>query len=213
MENENYDKSFDSDEAPYLSKNLPAPGAKLPNYYATGHLSLDNYISLISGQGPNVLTQADCLVFVNVFPGTIGVDGQAAGAGCVYPSAVKTIANQLEAKGLTWKGYMEDMANAPAGQTKSCRHPAINASDPTQSAKRGDQYAARHNPFVYFHSIIDSPSCAANDVDYSQFARDLDARPRPRPATRLSRPTSATTGTTSPASTAAPAACTRSTSG
>jgi hypothetical protein len=31
-----------------------------------------------------------------------------------------------------------------------CRHPAIGALDNTQKAQVGDQYAARHNPFVYF---------------------------------------------------------------
>ena len=75
---------------------------------------------------------------------------QAVGNGCVYPAGVKTVADQLEAKGLTWRGYMEDMGTP-------CRHPAANAADDTQKAKVGDQYAARHNPFVYFHSITDSP--------------------------------------------------------
>jgi hypothetical protein len=56
-----------------------------------------------------------------------------------------------------------------------CRHPAIGQQDPTQSAKAGDQYAARHNPFVYFHSIIDSPACAAGDVDLSQLTTDLQS--------------------------------------
>ena len=46
----------------------------------------------------------------------------------------------------------------------------------------GDQYAARHNPFVYFHSIIDSADCAANVVDLDAAAagsreRANDAEP------------------------------------
>src|SRR3954447_5125756 len=98
--------------AAYLAKTLPSKGAKLSNYYATGHLSLDNYISMVSGQAPNPQTQADGAAgFRDVVPGTIGADGQAMGTGVVYPPAVDTIANQLEKKGLTWKGYMEDMAN------------------------------------------------------------------------------------------------------
>jgi hypothetical protein len=40
-----------------------------------------------------------------------------------------------------------------------CRHPALGSVDDTKKAKVGDQYAARHNPFVYFHGIIDSPTC------------------------------------------------------
>ncbi|MEA2494081.1 MAG: hypothetical protein QOJ29_1992 [Thermoleophilaceae bacterium] len=174
MENKNYDHTFAADKppAPYLAKTLPAMGAMLPEYYATGHLSLDNYISVVSGQGPNPDTQADCQAY-NDFVGTTGgPDGQAMGAGCVYPKDVLTIANQLEAKALTWKGYMEDMALA-GGDQKTCVHPALNQRDGTQSASAKHQYAARHNPFVYFHSIIDGPSCRANDVDLSQLPGDI----------------------------------------
>jgi hypothetical protein len=93
--------------------------------------------------------------------------------GCVYPPEVKTIANQLEGAGLTWKGYMEDMAAKFPAEPASCRHPDIGTPDDTQTAEATDQYAARHNPFVYFHSIIDTPSCVANDVDLSRLAPDL----------------------------------------
>jgi hypothetical protein len=79
---------------------------------------------------------------------------------------VKTLADQLSAAGLTWKGYMEDMGTP-------CLHPALNSFDTTQQATAQSQYAARHNPFVYFHSIIDSPACAQNVVDLSQLNTDL----------------------------------------
>jgi hypothetical protein len=39
--------------------------------------------------------------------------------------------------------------------TTPCRHPMIGAPDDTQKARIGDQYATRHDPFVYFHSMID----------------------------------------------------------
>jgi hypothetical protein len=167
LENKDYNATFGpNSKAPFLAKTLPSMGALLPEYYATGHLSLDNYISLVSGQGPNPQTQADAPLFTDFLPGTMGADGQAMGSGTVYPSSVKTIADQLKAKGLKWRGYMEDMANGPADQ-KTCRHPQPNQPDSTQSARQGDQYAARHNPFVYFHSLIDGPSCRSNDVDFS----------------------------------------------
>src|SRR4051794_18919481 len=157
MENKDYAKTFAEKDppAPYLAKTVPSMGALLPQYYATGHLSLDNYISVVSGQGPNPQTQADCQVYSDFVGTTGGPDGQAMGSGCVYPKEVLTIAHQLEEKQLSWKGYMEDLAS---GDVKSCRHPEIGARDDTQSAKEDSQYAARHNPFVYFHSIIDSPS-------------------------------------------------------
>jgi hypothetical protein len=174
MENKDFDKTFAAHDppAPYLAKTLPAMGALLPEYYATGHLSLDNYISVVSGQGPNPQTQADCQFFTDFHGSAGGPDGQAMGTGCVYPAEVKTVANQLEEKGLRWKGYMEDMALS-GGDQKSCVHPAINQRDPTQSATAQSQYAARHNPFVYFHSIIDTPSCNGNDVDLQQLLPDI----------------------------------------
>ena len=41
-------------------RRCPSQGALLENYYATGHESNDNYISLVSGQPPNAENQADC---------------------------------------------------------------------------------------------------------------------------------------------------------
>jgi hypothetical protein len=171
MENKDYGTTFARNSpAPYFAQTLPSMGALLPEYYAIGHLSLDNYIAVISGQGPNPQTQSDCQIFTEFAPAAKGPDGQAMGSGCVYPASVTTIANQLEGKRLKWKGYMEDMA---LGNPKTCRHPALNQPDDTQTAEAGDQYAARHNPFVYFHSIIDGPSCRANNVDLSLMPADI----------------------------------------
>jgi hypothetical protein len=167
LENKGYDETFGPDSpAPYLSKALPAKGQLLTQYHGTAHNSLPNYIAQISGQGPNPQTQEDCEVFSDFAQTGTVAPQQAVGDGCVYPAGVKTVADQLEAKGLTWRGYMEDMGTP-------CRHPEPDASDDTHKAKPGDQYAARHNPFMYFHSITDSPSCAANDVDLSRLSTDL----------------------------------------
>jgi hypothetical protein len=56
---------------------------------------------------------------------------------------------------------------------RACRHPALNTVDTTQKAEVGDQYAARHNPFVYFHSIIDSKKCAKRNVVLKKLPKDL----------------------------------------
>jgi hypothetical protein len=175
LENENADSTFGANTAaPYLAQQLRRQGAFLPNYYAIAHESLPNYIAMVSGQAPNTQTQSDCQVYTNFAPGTPTSDRQFRGAGCVYPKPVVTVANQLEASGHTWKGYMEGMnGKAPPGADVRCRHPALNAQDDTQTAEVGDQYAARHNPFVYFHRIIDSPTCAAHDVGYTHFGPDL----------------------------------------
>jgi hypothetical protein len=168
LENKGFDETFGpASPAPYLSQTLTGEGQLLRQYYGIGHASLDNYIALVSGQGPNVFTQSDCIFYTDVRPGLpTHFSGQFLGQGCVYPAAATTVADQLTARGLTWKGYMEDMSS-------SCRHPAPNSFDSTQQARVGDQYAARHNPFVYFHSLVDSPTCVSNDVDLSELDADL----------------------------------------
>ena len=96
------------------------------------------------------------------------------GQGCVYPSSVKTVADQLTAAHKTWRGYMEDMGNTPTRESRTCGHPAIDTQDNTQNATAADQYAARHNPFVYFHSLLDSGACAtATTSPLTALTKDL----------------------------------------
>jgi hypothetical protein len=177
LENEDANTTFGpASPAPYLAHTLTAQGAFVPGYYGIGHNSLDNYIAMVSGQAPNVQTQADCPVFTDMLPGTPAANGQVIGQGCVYPASVKTVADQLETRGLSWKGYMEDMGADPVRDNgTTCAHPAIGTPDRTQQASPDDQYATRHNPFVYFHSIIDRPACAARDVPLDQLTGDLAA--------------------------------------
>jgi hypothetical protein len=166
LENEDYATTFDEPASdPYLAKTLPAQGALLEDYYATGHESNDNYISLISGQPPNPDNQADCQDF-NEFlaPKTLS-DGVEEGIGCVYPENVENIGNQLSANKLTWKAYEQDMGNDPSREAAACGHPALNSKDETQDAVEGDGYATRHDPFVYFKSVIGNQShCDAHVV-------------------------------------------------
>ncbi|MCU1459320.1 MAG: phosphoesterase [Actinomycetia bacterium] len=173
LENKGYDTTFGpGSPAPYLTQTLRNQGTLLTQYYGVAHNSLPNYIAQISGQGPNVQTQADCQIYTDFASATTVAPQQAVGQGCVYPSTVKTIADQLTGAGLRWKAYMEDMGNT-SGQATTCRHPVLNTADSTQTAKPTDQYAARHNPFVYFHSLIDSPTCATNDVPLTALQADL----------------------------------------
>lgn len=105
--------------------------------------------------------------------------GQVLGTGCVFPKPTRTshgaqtIGDQLDRADLRgdeyhvrWREYAEDMGNDVSrdfgtpdalGGT-DCAHPAIGTPDLTNSAEGSpivDQYADRHAPFVYFHSVID----------------------------------------------------------
>ena len=179
LENKSYEATFAPHAAaPYLAHELAPRGALLTQYFGIGHYSLDNYIALVSGQAPNEATQMDCPMFDEFKADAPGLDshGQLRGAGCVYPSIVKTLPDQLEAAGFTWKAYMEDMGNDPARERAACAHVPIGAPDPTDGAQLGDQYANKHNPFVYFHSIIDDPRrCDTHVVNLRQLAHDLAA--------------------------------------
>jgi phosphatidylinositol-3-phosphatase len=84
LENKGFDQTFGPQSpAPYLSQQLTQQGELLTQYYATGHASLDNYITMVSGQAPAIVTQADCPFYFDLLPGIVGPGGQAIGQGCV----------------------------------------------------------------------------------------------------------------------------------
>jgi hypothetical protein len=116
--------------------------------------------------------------------------GQVDGQGCVYPATVKTIGDQLDAVNhsnghITWRQYAEDMGNDPVrdGGTPDplggtdCAHATQTGGlgvDNTNNATATDQYASRHNPFVYFHSIIDDQArCDTHVVNLDRLPQDL----------------------------------------
>ncbi len=177
IENESETNTFGpSSPASYLTGTLEKKGVLIKNYYGIGHVSLDNYVGQVSGQAPTPTTQGDCLAgFEDVTPGTPSATlGQVNGSsGCVYPASVETIANQLDTikkpnpttHVAAWRGYEEDMGNDAArdGGT-TCAHPAP-GSPPASAATTTDGYVTRHDPFVWFHSIIDNTAlCNANVV-------------------------------------------------
>jgi phosphatidylinositol-3-phosphatase len=149
IENKGYAETFGAGtESPYLAGKLRKQGVLLNSYYATAHNSLPNYIAQISGQAPNMQTQADCQVYSKfVMAGPPAAPGrQAVGAGCVLPKSVRSLPRQLTHAGIPWRGYMQQMH-------KPCRHPRLGEPDPTQHATLGHNYAVRHNPFMYFRSV------------------------------------------------------------
>lgn len=187
LENQSFDSTFGAmPPTPYLARDVAGHGALLAEYYATSHYSLGNYVTLISGQGVTRENQDDCATssfdkevstnYVDIAVRGTAPYSQVMGEGCIYPATTKTVGDQLAARGLTWHGYMEDLGNdstreiAPCGQPKG----GIGSPDNTQSAqvppnfnKGGslpvtDQYTTKHNPFAYFHSLLDSGSCKAN---------------------------------------------------
>jgi phosphatidylinositol-3-phosphatase len=162
-----------SSPAPYLSKTLPHEGELLENYYAVAGGELANGVALVSGQGPTPQTAADCPLYTDLTPGTVGAEGQVQGSGCVYPRPTLTLGNQLSDDGKTWRAYVEGIEAGGPGQPATCRHPTLGAADPFNVPTPGDAYVTWRNPWVYFHSIIDTSACAQDDVGLGQLAKDL----------------------------------------
>ena len=201
LEHKSYDATFTGlNNNTYLWKSLPKQGALLTQYYGTGHFSLDNYISMASGQANQTDTQSDC-PFYTSFNAAVDTSGSlktnpnygqavsnagpnaAPGAnGCVYPSSVRTLFNQLDAARVSWKGYAQDLNTTttpvtdPSGPTHSqgeayCGSPytAPAATGSTSQPNPGganatDQYVPKHFPFPWFQSILSSGDCNAKHI-------------------------------------------------
>lgn len=184
LENEGYAQSFGDPKAdPYLAKTLPSEGALLKNYYAVGHNSLDNYIAQVTGQAPDLATMNDCGRETKFTAGAKfeAPFHQLVGNGCIYPASVPTLGNQLSKAHLSWKAYLQDMGNDPArdntdntAQGPACGHPPTGAVDPTEHATATDQYATRHEGFMYMTSVTaNNAFCDAHMLSFRPLRTDL----------------------------------------
>lgn len=160
-----------SSQAPYLAHTLEKKGELLVRYYAVAHAQLAGEIALLSGQGPTEATDANCPTYTEITPATSASEEQVRGAGCAYPGSTRTLMNELIAKQLTWKAYIQ--GTDEGGSTPPvCSHPVLGASDPTATATSGP-YATFINPFVYFESMTGSSECKSKDVGISELKGDL----------------------------------------
>jgi hypothetical protein len=153
--------------ARYLNAKLRPRGTFLGGYETLARSELPDYVALIGGQAPNADTLGDCSTYAE-FPPKVNpaADGQVPGTGCVYPNTITTLADQVTATGHTWKAYIEDM-------DRSCVHPNSDALDNVPLPGAGPEYATRHNPFIYFHSLLDLGGCDTGDVSLDKLKADL----------------------------------------
>jgi hypothetical protein len=82
---------------------------------------------------------------------TFGIDENCTSCSLDEP----TLVDQLERAGRTWRAYMQ---GAPSPCFKGAAH---------------GRYAKKHNPFMYFESIRESPRRCGRVVPYEQLGRDL----------------------------------------
>ncbi|MBB5343178.1 alkaline phosphatase family protein [Tunturibacter empetritectus] len=150
---------------------------------ASGTVATDNpaspLICPIAGTGTDAATPA--IDFTNETqgpPGTINIDGKQS-----IPAdkqiVGKTIADQLAAKGMSWKSYQEsiplnsiDLVNYSDGYFSNRTDFANmlpHQNPPLTSAGIVALYAAKHNPFVYFQSVqegVDRQNSLKNTADF-----------------------------------------------
>lgn len=134
MENHSFSQIVSNPDAPYLNQLAQRFGLAA-NYQAVTHPSLPNYLALTGGSTFGITT--DC-------------------TGCSVPGS--SLADQLEAKGLTWKAYMDGMPSA------------------CFSGSTSGNYAKKHNPFLYYDDIAGNATrCSQSDVPLSALNQDLAA--------------------------------------
>lgn len=133
LENQEYETVAASQYFANLSKR----GASFTDSHAIRHPSYPNYIALIAGDAHGIWNDQQTTL------------------------TKRSIADLLEAKGLTWKNYAEGYPGGP------------------QNCFLGDEgrssgYVRRHVPFLSLENIQKSKARCANVVDGAQFKNDKD---------------------------------------
>ena len=104
-------------------------GAVLGGYRGVAHPSLPNYLALVSGSTHGI--RSDCTACVVKKP---------------------SLADTLEAEGLTWKAYAEGLPR------------------PGWTGPRLGRYAKKHVPFLYFSRVLANARWRRNVVPLTQFS-------------------------------------------
>jgi phosphatidylinositol-3-phosphatase len=139
LENHEYDDIIGRPSAPYLNA-LARQSAVAVNYHAVAHPSLPNYLALTGGS-------------------TFGFDGSDCGTCSV---SHRNLVDQLEAAGISWKAYMEDLPSPCSFTTSS------------------GGYVRRHDPFMYYRDVAGDPGHCRYVVPASELTRDLAQHALPR---------------------------------
>jgi hypothetical protein len=131
MENAEYEEVIGSAAAPYVN-SLAHRYSLATESFAITHPSLPNYLALTSGSTHGI--SSDC------------TDCQVSAA---------NIVDQLEAAGVSWGAYLEDVPT------------------PCFRGAGSGGYAKKHNPFIYYRDIAGSPARCRKLVGFAQLAADL----------------------------------------
>lgn len=163
-ENHGYDGIIGNPNAPTINKLADTYGIAT-NFYAEVHPSEANYIAMVGG-GTFGIHDDDAWYC------TVGSDDQYCPKAkrenyANHTIEAKSLVDQLNEHGLSWKGYFESI---PAPGSKAIFSVA---SDPGSAGGPDRLYAAKHNGFVNFASVQKDSDLAEKFVGFDQLARDL----------------------------------------
>jgi hypothetical protein len=213
-----YASAFGAHSKLHYLHSLVAKGTLLSGYRTLGSGELADELALVSGQQPNPDTAHGCVRYEDFPTSAVAKsDGLVPGRGCVYPESALTLGDQVTASGKRWGAYVADMGH------EACIHPNSDAVDDLALPFSQPGYDTRHNPFIYFHSLVDLGDCATDDRDLSHLPAALSS-PKKTPAFTYVAPnacadadptmvaststTTTTTGTTTTSTTTAAGATT-----
>ena len=156
-ENKAYSQIIGSPNAPRFNQLAKTYGLA-SNFYGEVHPSEANYVAMLGGSSFGI---HDDDAFYCQPGSTDAFCSHAKDSGYVtHTVTAKSLTNQLEQKGLTWKGYFEDL---PRPGAKAVVHPNVIRA----------LYAAKHNGFMNYKSVQDDPKLAQKIVGLEQLTADL----------------------------------------
>lgn len=170
MENTSYGTIIGNSNAPQINA-LASEYGLATNYFGVTHPSEPNYVANIGGSYFGI--QDDNQFYCT--PALAGTDSNCVGTTVNHTVSAQSIADQLTAAGMTWKGYFGSLPPTPAALVTS----GAGANGPYTFKYPSNAvalYASKHNPFVNF---VGTQGAVANMVPDTQLATALSTSSLP----------------------------------
>ncbi len=189
--------------AHYLSHTLETRGELLVRYDAVAHEQLANEIALLSGQGPTAATAADCPTYTDIAATGTARDGAGARRRLRVPAFDGHARRSARRQAPRCSGLRRrDRRTGRRGG--SMRASRARRGGPERSTDGAGRLRDVPQPVLYFHSLLDSPSCVTSDVPIGRLRADLSA-PARTPSLLYIAPDRCHDGNPTPCSAGAPA--------
>ena len=162
-ENKSYDQIIGNPNAPKINQLAKTYGLAT-NFYAEVHPSEANYIAILGGSTFGI--HDDDAFYCQVGSSDKFCDNSRESDYVTHTITSKSLLDQLEQKGLSWKGYFESI---PTPGSKMVVSPNIYRA----------LYASKHNGFMNFKKVQDDPNLQTKIVNLDQLATDLQSGKAP----------------------------------